>query len=87
MGFFNEILWLLGARSVVKSAEEEALRQQQAQQLELESINQDLDNIEEEIRQIRELVKQREKNQEEAEAQLKQIKKELGEIQGLIDGE
>ena len=27
------------------------------------------------------------KNQEEAEAQLKQIKKELGEIQGLIDGE
>ena len=84
MGFFNEILLLLGARSVVKTMEEEALRQQQE---ELQLRNQDLDNIEEEIRQIRELVKQREKNQEEAEAQLKQIKKELGEIQGLIDGE
>lgn len=72
MSFFNEILWLFGARSVIKSAEEEALRQQQE---ELQRSNQELDNIEEEIRQIRELVKQSEKSQQRPRINLNKLRK------------
>ena len=84
MGFFKDIIMLLGARKVVKTIEEDFLIQKQVeQQKEINKINQDLDNIEEEIRQIRELVKQSEKSQHEAEDQLKQIK---GDIQKMIGG-
>ena len=65
---------------MVKSIEEEELRQQQLQQQEYESMMKECDDIEENLRQIKEDIKIHEQNLDNFEAELKRIKKDLGKI-------
>lgn len=78
MGMFDEFLLFLGARKVVKSIEEDALRQQQLQQQEYESMMKECDDIEENLRQIKEDIKIHEQNLDNFEAELKKNKERSG---------